>query len=229
MIVRDHGFTLLEVLLAITVLGVVAAMLSLSLSGTLKVVDATRQQEEIYHQGQIAMRRITEDLAAALPSREVVFTGKKNELNGERADTLVFTSMAHLVWNAEKQKQGMAVISYQLQPDSEDSRKLRLLRADTLSLPGVDYKKREAEDGFFLLADNLRSIRFSYFNQRGQEFDTWENAVDSGQQAETPILPAAVHCTLEFWIDPEQKTSQTFQTGILLPVGAITTGVQGAN
>ena len=38
MIATDKGITLLEVLLAVTVLGVVAAMLSLSLGGTLRVV-----------------------------------------------------------------------------------------------------------------------------------------------------------------------------------------------
>ena len=45
---------MLEVLLAITVLGVVVAMLSLSLSGTLKVIEATESQEEKKEQGKAA-------------------------------------------------------------------------------------------------------------------------------------------------------------------------------
>ncbi len=226
---RTHGFTLLEVLLAITVLGVVVAMLSLSLSGTLRVVDATEQQEAIYHQAQTTLRRITEDLASAVLTKEIGFTGKKNELNGQRADTVTFPSWAHLVLNPEKQKQGLAIIRYQLQADSEDERRLKLLRSDTLLLPGVDFNGKDAEDHPFLLADNLRSLRLSFFNRQGQEFDSWSGAVDASAPQEAPALPAAVFCILEFWLDPDKETVQTFRTGVLIPTGNIVAEVQGEN
>ena len=218
---RDKGFTLLEVLLAITVLGVVVAMLSLSLSGTLKVIDATENQEEMYHQAQTTLRRITEDLAAAVQTKERVFIGKKIEADSQRADSLAFASLSHLVLNPEKQKPGVAIIRYQLQADSEDTRRLRLLRSDTLLLPGVDYSKSEAEDRSFLLADNLRSLRFKYFNQQGQEFDTWEGATDATDQQGVPPLPAAVHCTVEIWVDADKEMVQAFSTGILIPAGLV--------
>lgn len=226
---REKGFTLLEVLLAITILGVVVAMLSLSLSGTLKVIDATENQEEMYHQAQTTLRRITEDLAAAVQTKERVFNGKKIEADSQRTDSLAFASLSHLVLNPDKQKPGVAIIRYQLQADTEDTRRLRLLRSDTLLLPGVDYSKPEAEDGFFLLADNLRSLRFKYFNQQGQEFDTWEGAADAtGQQGVLP-LPAAVHCTLEFWIDPDKEMVQAFSTGVLIPAGLVVAEGKGEN
>jgi len=225
--VRDNGFTLLEVLLAITVLAVVVAMLSLSLSGTLRVVDATEQQEEIYHQAQTALRRITEDLAAAVLTREMAFTGAKNELDGRRADTVVFPSLAHLVLNPEMQRQGLAIIRYRLQADSEDVRRLQLLRSDTLLLPGVEYSGKDTEGSSFLLADNLRSLRFSFFDRQGQEFDSWSGAAPSDDPQEPPPLPAAVFCTLEFWLDPEKETVQTFSTGVLIPVGIIVAEVKG--
>ena len=71
MTAADKGFTLLEVLLAITVLGVVVAMLSLSLGGTLRVVEATEQQEAAHHQAHTALRRLTADLASALQGGEI--------------------------------------------------------------------------------------------------------------------------------------------------------------
>ena len=220
----NKGFTLLEVLLAITVLGMVFAMLSLSLSGTLQVVDITGKQEEMYHQVQITLHRICEDLAATVLNKEAAFTGTKSELEGRRADTLVFASMAHLVLNPDKQRQGVALIRYQLQADAEDTRRLKLLRSDTLLLPGGDNSAARTEDSPFLLADNLRSVRFTYSNQQGQEFDSWEGVVNSGAPDNTESLPAAVHCTLEFWLDPEKKTFQTFSTGVLIPASLIATG-----
>ncbi len=227
---RNNGFTLLEVLLAITVLGVVMSMLSISLSGTLKVVDGTEQQEEIYHQAQTALRRITEDFAAAVQTKELAFIGKKNELDGQRADTVMFPSLAHLVFNPEEQKQGVAVIHYELQADPEDVRRLKLLRSDTLLLPGKDASGKEAEESFFLLADNLRSLRLRFFNQQGQEFDDWSGIVDATSGVEAaPALPAAVSCTLEFWIDPEKEIVQTFSTGVLIPAGIVVAEDKGEN
>ena len=226
---RDKGFTLLEVLLAVTVLGVVVAMVSLTLSGTLRVVDATEQQEAIYHQAQTTLRRITEDLSAVVLNKEIAFTGREKEVYGQRADTLEFASLAHLVLNPEKQKQGQAFIRYQLQSDAEDGRRLKLLRSDTLLLPGVDYSKEDAEDPPFLLADNLRSLRFYFFNRQGQKFDNWDDILDvKGQKGMRP-LPASVHCVLEFWLDPEKETVLTFSTGVLIPAGSITAEVKGAN
>jgi general secretion pathway protein J len=211
---------LLEVLLATTVLGVVMAMLSLSLSATLRVVEATEKQEEVYYLAQTAMRRITEDLAAAVATAEGTFVGQKDELRERRADSLTFTSLAHLVLNPEKQKPGMAIIRYQILKDPDDERKLKLLRSDTPVLPGVDstkgLSKDEVAEPAFLLADMLRSVKWSYFNRDGQEFDSWQRQPDSGEEEEVGKLPVAVHCTLEFWIDPDKEISQSFSTRVLV-------------
>jgi general secretion pathway protein J len=231
----DRGFTLLEVLLAITVFGAVMAMLSLSLSATMRVMDATGQQEEVYLQAQTTLRRLTADLSAAVGDAAVPFSGKTLDLDGQRADTLAFASLAHLVLNPEKQQPGLALIRYQLKPDEEDPRRLKLLRSDTLVLPGVEYgkDKEEAEERWFLLAADLRSVRFVYFDREGQEFDKWDQeageASGEGGEEDTPPLPAVVHCTLEFWLDPDKETVQTFTTGIVLPVGLYAAEAKDAN
>lgn len=222
--VDDRGFTLLEILLAMTVLGVVMAMLTISLSATLRVVDATEQQEAIYHQAQTALRRIGGDLTAATGDVLIPFNGKRADLNGQRADVLAFASLAHLVLNPEKQQPGLALIRYQLKPDENDQRRLRLLRSDTLALPGIDHEGgEEAQERAFLLADNLRAVQFVYFDREGQEFDNWgqereETPAEEGESKLRP-LPAVVRCTLEFWLDPDRDSVQTFTTDTLLPAG----------
>ena len=217
----DKGFTLLEVLLATTVLGVIMAMLSLSLSATLRVVEATKQQEEVYFLAQTALRRITEDLVAAVPVANSPFSGQKKTLRDRRVDTLTFTSQAHLVLNPEKQQPGVATIRYTVVADPDDERLLHLLRSDTLVLPGVvpatERTNDAAAEPAFLLADTLRAVRWSYVNRKGQEFDSWQETSITGGEEETGELPAAVHCTLEFWIDPDKDIWQSLSTRILIP------------
>jgi len=216
----NHGFTLLEVLLATTVLGVVMAMLSLSLSATLRVVESTEQQEAVYFQAQTAMRRITEDLAAALSTSNAPFIGQRDSFRDRRADTLEFASQARLVLNPERQRPGVASIRYRLRADADDERRWKLLRSESLVLPGVDPAQGEAGSEAapaFLLADNLRAVQFRYFNRDGQEFDSWQEEQGGDGQGAVERLPAAVHCTLEFWIDPDKEISQAFATRILIP------------
>jgi general secretion pathway protein J len=221
---RENGFTLLEVLLATTILGVVMAMLSLGLAATLRVVEATEQQEEVYYLAQTALRRITEDLAATSAAPEGIFVGRNNEIRGRRADSLVFTSQAHLVFNPEKQLPGAATIRYTISMDPDDERLLKLVRSDVRVLPGVlpvtdttdDPMGDPADEPAFLLADNLRAVKFDYFNRTGQEFDSWQKEPGSGEGLETVELPAAVQCTLEFWLDADKDIFQSFSTGILI-------------
>lgn len=225
----SRGFTLLEVLLAMSVIGVVLAMLTLSLSGSLRVVEGVEQEGEIYTMAQIAMQRISGDIAAAFVDKQALFTGNNQLENGYRADTLQFGSMAHLVFNANKQRPGPARIGYRLEPDEDDHRQYRLLRSDEPLLPEMDQEEkiaseRETQAEGFVLAENLRSLQFTYFDRQGQEFDSWQAEVEEDNPDKQGALPAAVHCVLEFWVDPEQETTLIFSTRIVLPVA-----IHGAN
>lgn len=228
---RVGGFTLLEVLLAMTVLGVVVAMLSLSLSGSMRVFEGTERDEEIYSMAQTAMQRITEDLAAAFADEEIPFEGENALEDGYRRDSLRFCSLAHLVFNPEKQKPGMAVIGYRLEQEEGEDEGFRLLRSDQRLLPGQEAREETESPPAFVLADNLRSFQLTYFDSQGQEFDNWQGEGEAEEkekkkteQAESAAkkgrLPAAVHCILEFWLDPDRGTTQIFSTRIVLPVGA---------
>lgn len=218
---RNSGFTLLEILLAIAVLGTVVAMLSLSLTATLTVVDVTEQQEEVFHQAQTALRRLSEDLAGATPHPDMGFTGALAEINGHSADALTFVSTAHLVFNPDRHKAGPAAIVYTVRAGEEGGARLQLLRGDTLLLPGSDIRTETREQGVYLLADNLRAVRFRYFDRQGQEFDSWNGAERLDEEQEPFPVPAAVSCTLEFWLDHAQETVQTFTTTVLIPAGVI--------
>ena len=231
---KSAGFTLLEIMLAMLVLGMVVAMVSLSLSGSIKAIDATSEQGEVYYRAQVAMERISDDLASAVLSEHVEFVGTKGESDNSRTDELSFASMAHLVFDSKNGQPGMAIIDYAVRPDRIDEQQLVLLRSDVLYRPMEEQAERENDGEPFLLCDRLRSVRFSFIDHNGEELETWDTRVGEGEEKEKAerMLPIAVSCSLEFWINQDEETSITFETTVVLPVGLIQAesnqGEQGA-
>ncbi|MFZ5797925.1 MAG: PulJ/GspJ family protein [Desulfobulbaceae bacterium] len=214
-----RGMTLLEILLAMSVLATVVSMVSLSLSGSLNVVEATRTQGELYYRAQVAMQRISEDVASAVLVEDVEFVGTDAEENGREADTLTFSSTAHVVFDPDNDHPGMALIAYSVVEDEENEGEFLLLRADAL-LTGAVIKGEEIGDGY-LLTDRLRSVNFTYLDKEGEEVESWNTEVDANDPAAIRELPVSVLCVLEFWVDRAAESSITFSTRILLPAGLI--------
>ncbi len=224
-----QGFTLLEILLAMLLLALVVSMISIALSGSMQVIDATEQQGDIYHRARIAMQRISDDLASAMLTDDLDFIGSRHEVGGERGDTLRFGSMAHLVFAPETQLPGIGIIGYEVVPDRDREGELALLRSDLLYRPGMRTGDGPPEGERFLLCDRLRSVRFTFFDQQGEAHDNWNTRRREGEKERERGLPAAVQCSLEFWLDREQGTTLTFTTSILLPTGVIHAAQKGTN
>ncbi|MBW2328911.1 MAG: type II secretion system protein [Deltaproteobacteria bacterium] len=218
---KNAGFTLLEIMLAMLVLGMVVSMVSLSLSGSIRAIDATSEQGEIYYRAQVAMERISEDLTSAVLPENVEFISSKGESDTGRADELSFGSMAHLVFDSENGQPGMGIIGYAVRPDKNDEQQLVLLRSDVLYRPTEEQEKRDDDVEPFLLCDRLRSVRFSFIARNGEELEIWDTRAGEGDEEVERRLPAAVSCRLEFWINQDEETSITFETTVILPVGLI--------
>ena len=154
-----------------------------------------------------------------------VFTGQAGvdgaEGDAEAGELLRFVSLAHLVFNPAPQRSNEAMIAYRVVPDADDRRRLKLLRADTVVLPGIDPEAAQDDEIPFLLADNLRAVRLAYLDREGREYDGWGSEQEAADQAEPRPLPAAVRCTLEFWLDADSETFQAFTTAVLVPAGLI--------
>ncbi len=227
-----QGFTLMEIMLATLILAMVVSMVTLSLSGSMKVVEATRDQGDIYYRAQVALERIGEDLESAILNDDSEFLGFATEDATDQELILTqFVSMAHVNFDPEGEQGGMGQIRYTLVPDPDDEEQLVLLRSDILLSPqgeNTDNADEEDPDGF-LLSDRLRSVSFTYFDAAGEEQDTWDTQVDDQMtQDEKDLkrrLPAAVSCRLEYWLDREEETTVSFRTSIRIPVGMVVNGV----
>jgi prepilin-type N-terminal cleavage/methylation domain-containing protein len=218
---RRTGFTLLEIMLAMLVLGMVVAMVSVSLSGSIRVIEGAMDQGEVYYRAQVALERISADLTSAVLPDDADFIAKQ-ENSGQNA-VLTFASLAHLSFAPAEGTSGLGIVSYGVQPDKGNPHQLLLLRADTLHRPAGKKEKKSGEEiEAFLLADRLRSVQFTYRDQNGEEQEGWDTtSKEDGSEGKKRLLPVAVTCRLEFWLDEEQDSTLAFQTTVLLPVGLI--------
>ncbi|WP_339138523.1 MAG: type II secretion system protein [Candidatus Electrothrix sp. GW3-4] len=227
---KESGFTLLEIMLAVLILGLVVSMVTVSLSGSINAIDVTIKQGELYYRAQIAMERISEDLTSALLTSDMEFMGEKGNESAGQAVLLTFSSMAHLVFDPKNDSPGMGRITYAVQADPDQNNHLFLLRSDVLQRPTED-NKGTGEIEAFVLADRLRSVTFTYYDQQGGKQESWDTTVQEGDEEAKAKrrLPAAVTCRLEFWINAEEERTITFQTTVLLPTGLIQAKPEGGS
>ena len=133
----------MEVLIVMFILAIVMSILYTSYTMTFRNIDETEYQAEIYKMARTVMERIAGDLGSAyifvtpensdtahpnVPSS--FFKGSESTFFSRSADTISFSSRAHLDFNEESETAGRANISYYLK-ESDDNKSLTLFRSDT--------------------------------------------------------------------------------------------------
>ncbi len=216
-----RGFTLLELLVALTILAAILAMLYPSYTGTFRNIEAAESQSEIYQMARIALERISEDLqSACIPKksgayqnsegndRSTFFLGQDSTLDGKNADRLRFLSEAHVLLN-ENDRAGRGWIAYYVKEmEGEDA--LVLYRSDTLELED----KMEEETGGFVLCDRLHSIDFTFHDENGETYDFWDSSIEPFKDK----LPVMVTIRLKAVNKSENGPPISFMTSVSLPM-----------
>ncbi|MBW1999505.1 MAG: prepilin-type N-terminal cleavage/methylation domain-containing protein [Deltaproteobacteria bacterium] len=220
---REKGFTLLEIMIAMVICAVVFSIIYSAYSGTFRNRDVVELQADIYMAARIALERMVEDLESAyLPASVKVskskgsekgpafFVGEEREIDGRRADTIRFLSRAQVLFSGEERPVGIGEIRYHVRRQG-DGDGLDLYRSERLPLEGEEM----GEDEGFLLCEGLNSVRFSYYDSSGDEYQSW----DSGGEEQGNRLPARISITLEF-LDPlDPEVPIRFTTSASLPLG----------
>jgi len=212
----ESGFTLLEVLLAMTLFSIVVSVIYGSYSATFRTANQLESRIGINNKARIVMERLVEDLESLYLGYDGFIKGESEDGQGVRADTLQFTSTAHLVFNKNQQPASYATIGYRV--EAADDGLLNLYRSDNPYRP-MDNDGVEAEGGDYLLCDGLKSVQFTYVNQENDEVDDWDSEVDDdSDEGKTKRVPKMIQFTLIFVHQPESEDTQVFKTGVALPV-----------
>jgi prepilin-type N-terminal cleavage/methylation domain-containing protein len=212
---HKRGFTLLELLVAISIFGMVIGLAYSSYNATFHIINGATTQTATYSKAKIAMERIAEDLESFYPGESLIFKGSSDTIQGNRADTLQFTSTAHVQLQPGIPPMGHVIIHYQVKEDP-DSDSLLLYRAEQQALGAETEETEETKDDpGLLLCDNLKEVAFDYRNKDGQDLESWGN---DEEVTNASFLPTLISISLRFDDGEEDDLGTLFKTSLTLPV-----------
>jgi prepilin-type N-terminal cleavage/methylation domain-containing protein len=218
----NRGFTLLEIMLAFFIFSIIIFTIFTTYTGTFKTINLTESRLELYRRASIAMERISEDLQASYvsvlppdsfgrPAEYTQFIGEDNQINGRDADSVSFFSRIPQMFSDGEETVSGLLISYEVVEDTENE-ELKLLRSENPEFTD----DTELKEGL-LLCDGLQSVSFTYYDEEGDEYDSW----DSESENSKGRLPRLVSIGLEFINEENPEEPIKFMSSVNLQVNYV--------
>ena len=212
----SEGFTLLEILIALFIFSVVVTTIFGSYNFIFSTTDAADNDSVAYESARNCLNRMTTDLQAvhvAFPPAYTPpgfdaspdpyrFSGETDTVGNTVFSRLRFSSLAHIAFE-KSQQEGIAEIVYYVQPGDNGTFILR--RSDTL-YPYNPFQEKGTDP---VLCENLKSLKFTYYDAEGADADHWDSDSDEFKYA----TPRAVGIQLELG---NGSFSQKFTTMVAL-------------
>lgn len=213
---KCKGFTLLEVLVAMTIMGIIMVLVHSTTSSILDAKDRISERDVVFQMGRVALRKLSDDVSVAFlmrktprspqtpqggqppparttPRPTTFFIG---EDRGNR-DSLRLTTLSHLRRFRNARESEQSRVRYQVVPSPDDPDRYQLIRDvvtwldDTTNVDGKPL----------VLADGVIDFELEYYDVRKEE---WVREWDSEKTDWRERLPDAVRVTLVL-VDPENE------------------------
>jgi general secretion pathway protein J len=204
---REAGFTLLEVMLAIGILGFLTTIMWGSFSQTVKNKRAIEAAQDRLHTVRVALLRMARELEMAYISdnENTGVTYRRTFLTSSPhgdVDELQFSAFAHQRLRAGANEGDTSLITYYGARDPDDRRVLNLMRRDTRRLQADDPTTLTSES--YVLCPDVTRVKFEYYDHKKKE---WENEWSTLNATGTPYLPSHVRITLTVVDERGQEVS----------------------
>jgi type II secretion system protein J len=193
---RERGFTLLEILLAITIMGFISALLWGSFSRTSQIKQRTEAGQDRIHSARVAMMRMTREIEMAYMSNSfnIGFQERRTMFIGSPHadfDELRFSWFGHQRLRADSAEADTAVVMYYVEPDPNDRSAMNLMRRETRRIEQKDPKTIPGEA--YILCPGVTRVKFQFYDYKKKEWkEEWNTQGADG----LPYLPTHVRVTL---------------------------------
>jgi general secretion pathway protein J len=212
----DKGFTLLEVMIAVTILVFMMAIAYGTITESSRARRKYGHEQDRWREARMAMTRISHELEMAYVSMNedrslmlvrTFFIGQ----GGGDVDSLSFSSFAHNHPYADAHESDQTIISYYPAADQDDSRVTDLMRRETRRLANDKPESIPGEaDPVFT---NVSKFKLSYWDARNQAWqDSWSTQADGAGTR----LPDKVKIALTFVDDNGKPVTLTTESRVFL-------------
>ena len=189
---RQAGYTLIEVLISVAILAVVMTMVSLTFSGTVRMVRTVGEEHTQEHQARMCLSLIAEDLMMARQHPRFPWSTRNGDRDGQPADLVAFVSTGHGVGDGTKQEGGLSRVLYTREGD-------RLARLTLRNLQGSFPEAIERTD----LTTGVAAFDLHYYDASSRKWvDEWDGKVRKS-------LPRAVMIELTLTNSRQERRTYT--------------------
>jgi general secretion pathway protein J len=212
-----RGFTLLEVLVASSILSIVLAILHGVFSQTLTSKRVAEERTALSRTARIVLLRIGEDLQASFPftTENARFVGETRRTSTFPQASVSFMSFANAQLTSVGREDDWSEITYDLIPDPLTPSVWQLIRRVRLS---VDSARSASAGEVVPLLASVQGLRFRFFDGRGWS-EEWGRDQTRGR------IPQAVEVELLLATNENRKVrgslqanAMTFSTLVDLPL-----------
>jgi general secretion pathway protein J len=209
---RSQGFTLLEILIAVFILGIVLTTIYAAYTGVLTAIRDLDDDSRAYSMARITLDRMSRDLTSLRRFGDVFFlVSEKSKISSREFSSLSVWSASHLSFEENGQSGQPASIIYFVRENKDGS--FSLWRSDTLRVKPFTEKET---GGGVVICENLQTLHLKFYDESGRDYDTWDTRISFGPQKGKP--PVLVQIELAVANQKDAEKPHTLMTRVFLPV-----------
>jgi len=211
--VRSRGFTLLEILIAISILAIVLTTVYAAYTGTLRIVRDTEYGDDIYSMARVTLKRMTDDLESICTYKESFkFISSQNQFDDQKFTDISFLSSAHVSFD-DTPSAGNARIGYFIRKESDTEDYVLIRRDELFRGEEGEFNDSEGDEGY-IMCDHIQSLAYTFYDEKGNEYETW----DSGSDTTKDKAPTLVSIDLNLTNPDDKDNPYRFMTTVRIPM-----------
>ncbi len=194
---KSLGFTLMEVMIAIAIIGTIVSMIWISINRAITVREQTMAVNERYQGVRLALNRIAGELSMAFLVKHQFWDKRVKTMFkgiGENpASRLTFTSFSHQRLFTDVNESDQNVITYYGDADPDDPNKTNLYRREKVRIGTENENLNTDKSSKYILTEDINEFKLEYWDEKQKE---WLSDWDSTQVEKADRLPSLVKIEL---------------------------------
>ncbi|MET0402986.1 MAG: prepilin-type N-terminal cleavage/methylation domain-containing protein [Cystobacter sp.] len=211
-----RGFTLLEIMIAVSITALMGAMVSMAFQTGFNAKEVVETEADHYRMLRAAMNRMSREISSAYVSDRYDATRFRDQNDrptnfiGE-SDSLTFSTFAHQRLYTDAKESDQAVVEYSIQTSTERGANGRtdLVRRENPNV-GDSMERGGSTDVLF---EGAKKVEFAYWDSQRKE---WEDEWDTRRTEKKSILPTRVRITVVAKDENGKEVRYTTQTRVML-------------